>query len=74
VDEINDRSDHREHRFNITGMVRGEVVTVTYTERDDRIRIISARKATRHEQDTYFSQDFSIAEPGSATRGKARAA
>jgi len=33
-------------------------LTVTYTERDERIRIISARKATRREQDDYFSQDF----------------
>jgi uncharacterized DUF497 family protein len=39
-------------------MVSGELLTVTYTERDDRIRIISARKATRHEQDDYFSQEI----------------
>ena len=32
--------------------------TVTYTEREGRIRIISARKATRREQDDYFRQDF----------------
>jgi uncharacterized DUF497 family protein len=34
------------------------LLTVIYTERDGRIRIVSARKATRREQDDYFSQDF----------------
>jgi len=29
-------------------------LNVTYTERDGRIRIISARRAERHEQDDYY--------------------
>jgi len=52
IDEIDDRADYGEDRFVITGRANG------YTERDGRIRIISARKATRREQDDYFSQDF----------------
>ena len=52
VDEI------EEDRFIIIGRANGRTLTVTYTERDERIRIISARKATRREQDDYFSQDF----------------
>ena len=58
VDEIDDREDYGEDRFIITGRANGRVLTVAYTERDARIRIISARKATRREQDDYFSQDF----------------
>jgi uncharacterized DUF497 family protein len=30
---------------------------VAYTERDQRIRIISARRATQREQDDYFRQN-----------------
>jgi hypothetical protein len=31
-------------------------VFVAYTERGDRLRIISARRATQREQDEYFKQ------------------
>jgi uncharacterized DUF497 family protein len=30
-----------------------------YTERGERISVISARKATQHEQDDYFAQNAS---------------
>jgi len=43
-----------ETRFVITGMVDGRVLRVVFTERNGRIRIISARKATRHEQREYY--------------------
>jgi uncharacterized DUF497 family protein len=43
-----------EPRFVITGMVRGRVLRVVFTERNGRIRIISARKATNHEQREYY--------------------
>ena len=43
-----------EMRFVITGMVDGRLLRVVYTERNDRIRIISARKATPHEQKEYY--------------------
>jgi uncharacterized protein len=56
IDEIDDREDYGEARFIFTGMVGRRLLTVAYTERDDRIRIVSARKATRREQDSYFSQ------------------
>jgi hypothetical protein len=57
IDEIDDRGEYGEDRFATTGMVGERLLTVTYTERDGRIRIISARKATRREQDSYFSPD-----------------
>jgi uncharacterized DUF497 family protein len=58
IDEIDDRGGYGEDRFIGIGMVDGRLLTVTYTERDGRIRIISARKATRREQDDYFGQDL----------------
>ena len=35
-------------------MCEGVILHVTYTERGERIRIISARRAERHEQDDYY--------------------
>ena len=59
LDEIDDRFDYGEDRFNITGMAEGRLLTVAYTQCDGRFRIISARKATRDEHDDYFRQAFS---------------
>ncbi len=38
-------------------MVEGALLFVSYTERGERIRIISARRATKHEQDDYYQQN-----------------
>ena len=58
VERIDDREDYGERRFVIIGMAEGQVVLfVAYTEREERIRIISARRATQHEQDDYFRQN-----------------
>ena len=42
-----------EIRYVITGMVNDVILTVVYTERGERTRIISARRATKYEQDEY---------------------
>ena len=47
-------SQQGEIRYVITGMVNEVVLTVAYTERGERIRIISARKATKHDQREYY--------------------
>ncbi len=58
VERLDDREDYGEQRFVIIGMGEGHVVLfVAYTEREERIRIISARRATQHEQDDYFRQN-----------------
>jgi uncharacterized DUF497 family protein len=57
IGEVDDRENYGEVRFTIVGMVEGTLIFVAYTERDERIRIISARRATRHEQDDYFQQN-----------------
>jgi len=57
IAEYDDRDDYGENRFTRTGMVEGTLLFVSYTERGERIRIISARRATKHEQDDYYQQN-----------------
>ena len=57
VGEIDDREDYGEGRYTIVGMVEGALIFVAYTERENRIRIITARQAAKHEQDDYFQQN-----------------
>ena len=53
-----DRKDYGEERFVTIGMAEGNILLfVAYTERDNRIRVISARKVTQYEQDEYFRQN-----------------
>jgi uncharacterized protein len=59
IGECDDRNDYGEDRFTRIGMVEGTLLFVSYTERDDRIRIISARRATKHEQNDYYRQNES---------------
>ena len=54
---VDDREDYGEERSNLLGMCDGVLLHVTYTEREERIRIISARKAERHERDYYFREN-----------------
>ncbi len=51
-----ERFDYGEERFVTFGLLQGRVTAVVHTEREDCIRIISARKATKYEQTTYFEQ------------------
>ncbi|MBC6477929.1 MAG: BrnT family toxin [Hormoscilla sp. GM7CHS1pb] len=37
-------------------MLQGRVIAVVHTERDELIRIISARKATKYDRRIYFEQ------------------
>ena len=46
--------DPDEERYVRTCMSGRDILVIVYTERGNRIRIISARRATRHEQQTYF--------------------
>jgi len=58
VERLDDREDYGEQRFVIIGRAKGDVVLfVAYTEREDRIRIISARRATQLEKQDYFRQN-----------------
>ncbi|MGO9127291.1 MAG: BrnT family toxin [Terriglobales bacterium] len=58
IERLDDRADYGEARFVMTGMAEGNILLfVAYTECEERIRIISARRATQHEQDDYFQQN-----------------
>jgi hypothetical protein len=48
------RVAYGEPRYITIGLLQGRVIVVAHTERKDKIRIISARKATKYEKATYF--------------------
>jgi len=50
------RYSYGEQRFVTFGLLQGRVIAVVHTERENSIRIISARKATKYEQRIYFEQ------------------
>jgi hypothetical protein len=57
LDEPDETMDYGEERFRATGMVNGRLISVSYTPRGDRSRIISARRATKKEQQRYVEQN-----------------
>lgn len=58
VERLDNREDYGEERFVLIGRAEGNILLfVAYTEREERIRIISARRATQHERDDYFQQN-----------------
>jgi uncharacterized protein len=55
IEVLDDRFDYTEERMQSLCMDRGKVLfVVTVTPDENVCRIISARKATRHEQEQYF--------------------
>ena len=51
-----DLDEPDEERMLLTGLAKNVLLAVCFAERGHRIRIISARKATRREQDDYNRQ------------------
>ena len=49
--------DYDEERFLVVGRAEKLVLTVVYTERGDHVRLISARRATKSEDDDYYRQN-----------------
>ena len=54
IDVDDHSSSHDEDRFAATGMGGDKLLTVVYTLRHERIRIISAWQATKRESDDYY--------------------
>ena len=54
IERIDDRENYCEERINLLALCRGTVLPVTYSERGNQIRIISARQAEKHEQAHYY--------------------
>jgi uncharacterized protein len=57
IEWIDDREVYDEERINLLGLCEDVILHVTYTERGNRFRIISARRAERHEQDDYYREN-----------------
>ena len=53
---LDDRFDYGEQRFITFGLLAGRVVAIAHTETNEVIRIISARKATKREENSYFKE------------------
>ncbi len=56
VSALDEREDYGEERWFTLGLLEDVVIVIAHTNRGDRIRIISMRKAERYESETYFSQ------------------
>jgi hypothetical protein len=56
VTVLDDRFASDEYRFITFGLLNGVVFAIAHTETDEVIRFISARKATRYEEEIYFKQ------------------
>ena len=59
VERLDERANYGEDRMVVIGRAKGRLLTVVYTERDERIRIISARKAGKQEIDDYHQNQAS---------------
>ena len=57
IDEFDEIHSDTEDRYKIIGKV-GKILTVIYTERRERNRIISARQATKKEEMRYYEQFY----------------
>ena len=57
LDDFDEFHSDFEDRNKIIGRA-GNILTVIYTERGDRNRIISARRATKKEEDSYYAQFY----------------
>jgi uncharacterized DUF497 family protein len=55
-EELDDRKDYGEVRYIRVGISGGKLLSVAYTERGEKIRLISARKAEKYEQNRYYSR------------------
>jgi uncharacterized DUF497 family protein len=52
--ELDESEEYGEDRFLLIGRAAGGIVVVVYTERGERVRIISAREATEYERRNYY--------------------
>jgi uncharacterized protein len=58
------RRDYGEQRFGVYGEVDGDVLFVIYTWRGDKRRLISARKASSYEGETYRAAIDALGDEG----------
>ena len=56
VTVIDDRFEYGETRYQTLGLLKSRVILVVHTESETVIHIISARKATKYEEEIYFRE------------------
>ncbi len=65
VTKIDNRHDYGEERIFALGNVGDFIIlAIVYLDKDETIRIISARKATKNEQKIYYKTIFRDGNPG----------
>jgi uncharacterized protein len=57
IEAIDESESYGEERTISFVAGKSGILVVVHTERHDRVRIISARKAMRHEQDIYYREN-----------------
>lgn len=57
IDYLDELHSDYEERWKVIGLV-DKVLAVIYTERVDRLRLISARYATKDEEEEYYGQFY----------------
>ena len=59
IEKYDDAHSDDEDRYITIGQIQGQmiVVMVVYTEREEAIRIISARRATKREEEAYYNAE-----------------
>ena len=57
IEWLDAAADYGEERIILLGMSGGQILSIVYTERHECLRIISARRATKYEKDTYYRQN-----------------
>lgn len=57
VERIDSRFHYGEERYNLLALCDGVILHITYTERQNSIRLISARKAIKREQEYYYREN-----------------
>ncbi|MBR5913620.1 MAG: BrnT family toxin [Selenomonadaceae bacterium] len=57
IDEFDEEHSDFEERRKVIGMVEN-ILFVVYTERGEKLRLISARNATRKEKEDYYGQFY----------------
>jgi hypothetical protein len=57
IDRLDADSSEEEERWAITGLVDGIEIYVVYVMRGEAFRLITARKASRHEREEYWNRE-----------------
>lgn len=56
VEVIDNRFAYGEERWNVIGLVDGQVYVATYTDREEGVPFISVRPASKREADRYYGR------------------